>query len=96
MKGRLEYDDFGRSVIVHTESADAANGVMEACKELQSNGITGDKEMPHLAEYPGIVIQQYCDQNGIEWAEWFQNPVHARRMLNDPDLAGFRISAGRV
>jgi hypothetical protein len=42
------------------------------------------------------VIQSYCDRVGITWAEWFQNPVHARVMLNDPDLSGFRVDRGRV
>lgn len=96
MKGRIESDDFGRDVIVHSESAESVNGVMEACKALQSCDITGDKEMKHLAEFPGFLIQAYCDRIGIAWAEWFQNPVHARVMLNDPDLAYFRVSAGRV
>jgi hypothetical protein len=96
MKGRFEYDEWGRDVIVHSESAASVNGVVEACKELQSHGITGDKEMKHLAEFPGYIIQQYCDLKGITWAEWFQNPVHARTMLNDPDLAYFRVSTGKV
>lgn len=73
-----------------------ALGVADACKFLQSNNLTGDKEMQHLAEFPGILIQQYCDQKGITWAEWFQNPVHARIMLNDPDLAHFRVKRSRV
>lgn len=96
MKGRIEYDDSGREVIVHTESAASVHGVMEACKALQLNGITGEKEMRHLAEFPGYLIQQYCDQKGIQWAEWFQNPAHARAMLNDPDLAYFRVHRGNV
>lgn len=96
MKGRFEYDEWGRDVIVHTESAESVKGVMEACKELQSHGLTGEKDMRHLAEFPGYLIQAYCDQKGIQWAEWFQNPVHARAMLNDPDLAYFRVDTGRV
>jgi hypothetical protein len=96
MKVRIEYDDSGREVFVHTESAASVHGVMETCKALQLNGITGEKEMRHLAEFPGYLIQQYCDQKGIQWAEWFQNPAHARAMLNDPDLAYFRVHRGSV
>jgi hypothetical protein len=69
---------------------------MEACKSLQSCGITGTSEMRHLAEFPGYIIQKYCDDKGITWAEWMQNGAHARAMLNDPALAYFRIDAGRV
>lgn len=96
MKGRFELDEWGRDVIVHQESAESVNGVMEACKALQSHGITGDKDVRHLAEFPGFLIQAYCDRNGITWDEWFQNPVHCRVMLNDPDLSYFRVDAGRV
>jgi hypothetical protein len=96
MKGRIEYDDSGREVIVHTESAASVHGVMETCKALQLNGITGEKEMRHLAEFPGYLIQQYCDQKGNQWEECFQNPAHARAMLNDPDLAYFRVHRGSV
>lgn len=96
MKGHIDFDDCGREVIVHTDSAENVKGVMEVCKSLQSSGLTGDKEMKHLAEFPGWIIQKYCDINGIAWSEWFQNPVHARRMLNDPDLAYFRIDTSSV
>lgn len=96
MPTRLEFDDWGRLVAVREESLASVKAVAEACKTLQSNGLTGDQEMQHLAEFPGVLIEQYCHQNGIEWDEWFQNPVHARRMLNDPDLAHFRVKRSRV
>jgi len=96
MKGRLDKDDLGRDVIVHAESMESLKGLMDTCQTLQSHGLTGDKEMRHLAEFPGYLIQQYCDNRGITWAEWFQNPVHARAMLNDPDLSGFRIHRSQV
>ena len=96
MGTRLEYDDNGNMVAVRDESLDDLKAVAEVCKGLQNCGITGDKEMRHLAEFPGFIIQAYCDRVGIEWAEWFQNPVHARRMLNDPDLAYFRIHRSHV
>ena len=34
--------------------------------------------------------------NNIELHEWSSNPVHLKRMLNDPDLSHFRIWPGRV
>ncbi len=95
MKGRIEYSD-GRAYIVHEESLDHAKGVAEVAQRLQIEGVTGDREMRHLAEFPGIVIQQYCDASGITWDQWFQNPEHARRMMNDPALAHFRVHRGRV
>jgi len=94
MKGRIEYDEWGRAVIVHEESLDVAKGVAETAQRLSIEGIHGDKEMRHLAEFPGIVIQQYCDLNGITWDQWFQNPEHARRMMKDPSLSHFLVWKG--
>jgi hypothetical protein len=96
MKGRIDFDDHGREVIVHSESAASVNAVMEECKARQSCGITGERDMRHLAEYPGWLIQKYCDTAGIQWNEWFQNPVHARRMMADPALAYFRVDTLKV
>lgn len=58
--------------------------------------MTGDKEMRPLATIPGIIIQQYCNEQGVSFAEFMRNPVHATRMLNDPALRDFRIHPGRV
>ncbi len=96
MAGRIETNEWGQAVLIHEESAAHALGVAEVCKARQKEGLTGDKDMRHLAEFPGILIQKYCDTAGIEWADWFNNPAHARRMLNDPDLSAFRIHRSRV
>lgn len=96
MGNRLEVDDWGRLVSVREQSLGELKGVADACKFLQSNGITGNKEMRHLAEFPGYLIEAYCNQKGITWDEWMQNPVHARIMMNDPDLAHFRVDGRKV
>lgn len=58
--------------------------------------MVGTKDMRPLATIPGFVIQQYCNEKGVSFAEFMRNPVHATRMLNDPDLRAFRIHPGRV
>jgi hypothetical protein len=93
---RLDYDDWGRLVTVRRESLDELKAVADVCKSLQNEGLTGTREMRHLAEFPGFLIEAYCHQHGIEWNEWFQNPVHCQRMLQDPDLAHFRVDRSRV
>lgn len=94
MKGRIEQDDSGRSVIVHEAVHADVKAVAEACKRLHIEGIHGDKEMRHLAEFPGWIIQAYCDTHGIEWSQWFRNPEHARRMMKDPALSDFLVWKG--
>lgn len=49
-----------------------------------------------LAVIPDIIIQQYCNEQGVSYAEFMRNPDHANRMINDPALSGFRVSRGRV
>jgi hypothetical protein len=52
--------------------------------------------MRHLATIPGILIQQYCNDNGVSFAQFMRQPEHANRMLNDPALSAFRVHTGRV
>lgn len=96
MGTRLDFDGAGQLVAVREESLDDLKAVADVCKGLQNSGLTGTREMRHLAEFPGFLIEAYCHQHGIEWDEWFRNPVHCQRMLQDPDLSDFRVDRGRV
>jgi len=71
---------------------DHLRGIADYCKARQNEGLTGSKDMPHLAEYPAEVVEKYCNDAGITFAEWMQNPAHAQVMLRDPALAHFRIN----
>lgn len=78
---------------------DDLHAVADYCKARQNSdlrGATGDKDMRVLAEIPGIIIQQYCNDHQVSFAEFMRNPEHANRMLNDPALSAFRIHRGRV
>lgn len=70
--------------------------VLDHAKALQSVGAVGNAEFRHAANVPGIVIEQYCQSNGIRFDEFMGDPAHIRRLLNDPDLAGFRIWTGKI
>lgn len=52
--------------------------------------------MRHAASFSPAVVELYKKQYGIDHHEFMSNPVHIRRMLNDPDLKGFRVWEGRV
>ena len=75
---------------------DDLRAVADHCKARQNEGHTGGKDMPALAEFPAAIVEQYCNTNGVTFAEWMQNPVHTRRMLNDPALSAFRIDTRKV
>lgn len=59
-------------------------------------GETGTSEMRHAARFPKVVVENYCARHGITLHEWMIDPVHVGRMLNDPDLAAFRIWEGKA
>ena len=69
---------------------------LEAATRKRNEGEHGSKEMRHAASFPPVLVERYCNERGITFSEWLANPIHARVMLMDPDLSGFRIWGGRV
>lgn len=72
--------------------------ILERTKALHNEGAfwSQDKEYVHAASIPNVIVEAYCNQHGITFAEWMDNEEHQRRMLNDPSLAHFRVWKGRV
>jgi hypothetical protein len=85
--------DKDETVVVHTERFD---GLVDMVKALSNEGFHGTKEMRHVAEIPGIIIEQYCFQTGVSWAEFFADPKHIKAICNDPAFAYLRVAPGRV
>ncbi|MNO09311.1 hypothetical protein D3C81_2323950 [compost metagenome] len=52
--------------------------------------------MKHAASIPFVIIEDYCNKHEITFHECIANKEHMRRMLNDPDLAAFRVWKGKV
>lgn len=68
----------------------------EQAKKLSNEGQHGSKDMRHAASLPFAAVETYCNVNGITFQEWMNNPVHMKRMVNDPALADFRIWKGQM
>lgn len=66
--------------------------IADECKGRQNSGVIGSRDMPHLAELPAELVEKYIADAGITFHEWMNNPIHHRRMLQDPALAHFRIN----
>lgn len=90
MRRELIHDGGGLRDLLYVNMADL-KGVADVCKSLHNEGKTGSKELPHLAEFPAAIVEKYCNDAGITFAEWVRNPVHTRRMLRDPALSHFRV-----
>lgn len=70
--------------------------IVERCQTQQAEGITGSGEMKLAASIPFVILEKYCNDHSLLFSEVMQNKEHMRRILNDPDLALFRIWKGRV
>lgn len=96
MAGRIEYDEWGRMVIVHETSLAAERAAVEAVKELRDARAFGTSDMRYLGEVTPMMLQTYCDKTGVKWDEAMQNPEHFRRILNDPENSYMRVWKGRA
>jgi len=85
--------DGDQMVVQRTQDCTA---ILEQCKKQQREGRTGSSEMKLAAKLPYVIVENYCNQHDLEFSEVIQNPVHIKRMLNDPALSGFRVWEGRV
>lgn len=70
--------------------------IMEDAKARQSCGAVGSDDYWHMAELPSVIVEKYCNDQGITFAEFCANEDHVRRMVNDPALAYFRVHGGRM
>lgn len=70
--------------------------MLDHLADLRSVGATGSSECKHAASYDPEVVYAWCQRRGITYGEWLANPVHVRAMLNDPDMAAFRVWKGKV
>ncbi|MCW3539330.1 hypothetical protein [Burkholderia cenocepacia] len=85
--------DRDQTIIERTERFD---GLLDLTAALRNEGIHGSSEMRHVAEIPGVIIESYCNTNGITFQEFMADPKHIKSICNDPDLSYFRIAPGRV
>lgn len=61
-----------------------------------NEGLHGSSEMKHAARIPNVIVEKYCNDNGITFQEFMNGREHIKRMLNDPSLSYFRIWKGKV
>lgn len=95
MYRQFVHDDGGFRDLLFADT-DKLKAIADDCIGRQNSGVTGSKDLPHLAEFPAELVEKYLADNGITFHEWMNNPVHVRRMLQDPALAHFRIDRRNV
>lgn len=85
-------DDNGRLVIQRTQDVEP---ILESAKRMAIEGQHGSNDMRHAARLPMVLVETYCNTNGITFEEFMRDTKHVQRMINDPALASFRIWRGR-
>lgn len=88
----IDHGDEGAVIVRHQ----VVGPTIDAIKELHNSGMHGTKDTKHVASVPKVVIEAYCQQQGITLREFMRNPEHPRRFLNDPAHADFRVWPGRI
>lgn len=96
MAGRIEYDEWGRMVIVHETSVAAEKAIVDNVRALHNNRAFGSSDFRYYGEVTGHMLQAYCDRTGVTWDQAMQNPEHFRRILNDPEHSHMRVWKGRI
>lgn len=81
---------------VHVAREQDCEPILQQVTRLQQDGAVGSGEMRHAARFPFVLVEQYINDHGIDFAEFLRNPEHAKRMLQDPALSGFRVWQGKV
>lgn len=70
--------------------------IAERARAMHNEGMHGSKELKLAASIPDVIIEKYMNEHGVTFAEVIGDPVHMRRIVNDPDNKMFRIWPGRI
>ena len=70
--------------------------ILEYAQARHREGHHGSSDMKLAATIPFVIVEKYCNDNGITFQELMNSDAHKKRILNDPDLSYFRIWKGRI
>jgi hypothetical protein len=89
----LMHEEDGKTIFERVQDCEP---IMEAAKALHNQGLHGSSEMRHAAKIPAVIVERYCNDNGITFREFLNGQDHIRRILTDPSLSHFRIWKGAL
>ena len=81
---------------LHTGTVQDCTSIAEYAKARHNEGHIGSGDMRLAASVPMVMIEKYCNDNGIEYREFAGSQEHIKRLLSDPALEHFRIWKGRL
>lgn len=93
MATRVEQDADGGIVI---KRGQLVADHVDYCRARANEGLHGLPDMRLKASIPAVVVEHYLQVHGVTLREFIGNPEHARRIVNDPAFADFRIAPGSM
>lgn len=68
--------------------------IAEYAKAQHNGGYHGTSEVKHAARLPLVIVEQYCNDNGVTFEQFMKDPTHVARCVKDPKNDAFRIWKG--
>jgi hypothetical protein len=92
MQTRLTEQD-GRLIIANSQDCTL---IAEHAKALHNAGMHGSSDMRLAASLPQVIVEKYCNERGINFQQFMNDPEHIKRVCNDPDNQMFRVWPGKI
>ncbi|UOD28783.1 hypothetical protein INH39_25580 [Massilia violaceinigra] len=70
--------------------------IAEDAKRRHNAGEFGTSELKHAARIPNVIVEQYCNDTGVSFEQFMADPVHIKRVVQDPKNDAFRIWKGAL
>lgn len=61
-----------------------------------TDGISSSGDMRFAGRIPAVLIEKYCNQKGITFADFIKDDIHTVAIMNDPDYKALRIWEGKL
>lgn len=90
------YHDAGDGNLVIANGETGIQAHVDHLKALSNEGHAQHKGFTLVGSIPASIVNAYCSTNKITFQEFRHNPDHKKRILNDPNLADFRVWKGTV
>lgn len=81
---------------MHTIRSQDCTPIAERAYAMHKEGMHGSNEMRLAASIPMVIIEKYCNENGVQFHEFMSDEVHMRRICNHPDNKMFRVWPGKL
>lgn len=96
IKTTVHYDETTDKTGIYREQ-DCEPIVQEVSDLKQVTDGRGNTSMGYFAgRIPGIIVEQYMREVGINFQTFIKDEIHIQRIMNNPDYKKFRVFEGKI